>query len=79
LTARLRLARALAAHGCDVTVVANLRHRETRNGVVYVPLAEARKLEGDVLILNSTGGAFDLSPVLGLDVQARLRMVWVRT
>jgi glycosyltransferase involved in cell wall biosynthesis len=77
VTARLRLAQALAGQGCRVTVAANVPRRESRRGVEYVPLAQARRLEGDVLILNSTGGALDLSPVLELEVEARLRMVWV--
>lgn len=77
VTARLRLARALAGQGCQVTVVANVPRREVYQKVSFVPLDKARRLEGDVLILNSTGGNLDLSPVLDLDPRARLRMVWV--
>jgi glycosyltransferase involved in cell wall biosynthesis len=77
VTARLRLARALAGEGCRVTVVANVPRREVYREVSFVPLAEARRLEAEVLILNSTGGDLDLSPVLDLDPQARLRMVWI--
>ena len=80
VTARLRLARALAGQGCQVTVVANVPRREVYRKVSFLPLAEvteARRLEADVLILNSTGGDLDLSPVLKLDLRVRLRMVWV--
>lgn len=83
VTARLRLARALAEQGCRVTVVANVPRREVYRKVSFVPLSEvteiheARRLEADVLILNSTGGDLDLSPVLDLDLRVRLRMVWI--
>lgn len=77
VTARLRLAQALAGEGCRVTLVANVPRREAHKGVELVPVAEARRLTGDVLILNSTGGALDLSPVLELETEVRLRMVWV--
>ena len=80
VTARLRLAHALAGQGCRVTVVANVPRREVYRKVSFVPLseiAEARRLEADVLILNSTGGDLDLSPVLELDPKVRLRMVWI--
>ncbi len=77
VTARLRLARALAGQGCRVTVVANVPRREVYRKVSFMPLAEARRLEADVLILNSTGGDLDLSPVLEFDPRVRLRMVWI--
>ncbi|HEV2852123.1 MAG TPA: glycosyltransferase family 4 protein [Thermoanaerobaculia bacterium] len=77
VTARLRLARALAGQGCRVTVVANVPRREVHHKVSFVPLAEARRLEAGVLILNSTGGDLDLSPVLELDLRVRLRMAWI--
>lgn len=77
VTARLRLAHALAGQGCQVTVVANVPRREVYRKVSFVPLAEARRLEADVLILNSTGGDLDLAPVLALDLRVRLRMVWI--
>lgn len=80
VTARLRLAHALAGEGCRVTVVANVPRREVYRKVSFMPLSEvieAGRLEADVLIMNSTGGDLDLSPVLELDPRVRLRMVWI--
>jgi glycosyltransferase involved in cell wall biosynthesis len=77
LTARLRLAQALAKQGCNVTLVANFRRHLKRKCITYIPINEAGELMSDVLVLNSTGGGFDLSPAIHLNAQARLRMVWV--
>jgi glycosyltransferase involved in cell wall biosynthesis len=77
VTARLRLALALAEAGCDVQLVANVARHRRLGRLTLVPLDRCRTIDCDVLILNSTGGALDLSPVLELDVRARLREVWV--
>lgn len=77
ITARLSLAQALANQGSRVTVVANVPRRHTCDGVVYEPLDEVKHLKSDVLILNSTGGALDLSPVLSLKVECKLTEIWV--
>jgi glycosyltransferase involved in cell wall biosynthesis len=77
LTARLRLAFGLAERGCRTTVVANVGNREVRGGVEFIPLDEARDLIGDVVVFNSTGDNFNFSPALKLNIQAKLRMVWV--
>ncbi|HKV06870.1 MAG TPA: glycosyltransferase [Thermoanaerobaculia bacterium] len=77
VTARIRLAQALAGAGCRVRIVANVPRPHALGSVELVPLESCRSLSCDVLILNSTGGKLDLSPVLELDVRARLRQVWV--
>ena len=77
VTARLRLAQALAALGHQVTLVANLPRSETLGGVNYRPLDQVERIETDVLVLSSSGGALDLRPVLDLSVQSRWREVWV--
>lgn len=77
ITARVRLASALARRGHAVTVVCNCRERCTSQGVRYHRLDEVRRLEADVLILNTTRGAPDLRPALGLDIPACFRMAWV--
>ena len=77
VTARVRMARALARLGHDVTQVVNCPRRETIDGVDYCPLDDAGRLEADVAVFNTSGGALDLSPALDLDLAARLRIVWV--
>ncbi len=77
MTARVRMARALARLGHDVTQVVNCPRRETIDGVDYRPLDDPGRLEADVAVFNTSGGALDLSPALDLDLAARLRIVWV--
>ena len=78
ITARIRIARSLASFGHEVTVVANTPRDRTFDGVHYIPLDEARRISCDVLVLNTSGGALDLMPLLDLEVEARLRAVWVQ-
>ena len=77
VTARLRLARALRRLGDRVTLVANFARREPWEGVDCIPLDDARRIDADVLILNSTGGALDLSPAGAVPSASDLRLVWV--
>jgi glycosyltransferase involved in cell wall biosynthesis len=78
ITARIRIARSLAEQGHDVSVVANTPKDKTFDGVHYVPLDASKRIDADVLVINSSGGALDLSPLLDLDVDAKLRAVWVQ-
>ena len=77
VTARVRMGRALARLRHQVTQVVNCPRRETIDGVDYCPLDDAGRLEADVAVSNTSGGALDLSPALDLDLAARLRIVWV--
>lgn len=77
VTGRLRLAQALAAIGNKVTVVANVPRTHTYRGVLYKRLSEVRRIDSDILILNSSGGALDLGPVSELEIRASLKQVWV--
>jgi len=77
ITARVRMARALARRGHRVTVVANCAQRATIDGVDYVLLGETGRLEADVAILTTSGDRLDLTPGLKLGIEAGLRIVWV--
>jgi glycosyltransferase involved in cell wall biosynthesis len=77
VTARVRMARALARQGHAMVQVVNCPRREVIDGVEYRPLDDVGKMEADVAIFNTSGGALDLTPVLGLDLTARLRVVWI--
>jgi glycosyltransferase involved in cell wall biosynthesis len=77
VTARVRMARALARLGHSVTQIVNCPRYEMIDGVEYRPLDEAGRLEVDVVVFNTSGGALDLTPALGLNLQARLRIIWV--
>lgn len=77
VTARVRMARALARLGHQVTQIVNCPRRETIDGVEYVPLDGAGKIEADVVIFNTSGAALDLTPARALSISARLRIVWL--
>jgi glycosyltransferase involved in cell wall biosynthesis len=76
ITARIRFARALHRAGHRVTMVVNCARKARIDGVQYIPLAEARDIKGDILVLNTSGGQLDLSPLLEMNVQVDLRFVW---
>jgi glycosyltransferase involved in cell wall biosynthesis len=77
ITARVRMARALARRGHRVTVVANCGERERIDGVDYVPLEAGEGLRARVLILTTSGGELDLSGAGPDRVPGDLRIVWV--
>ncbi|MBZ5535416.1 MAG: glycosyltransferase family 4 protein [Acidobacteriia bacterium] len=77
VTARIRLAQALVRLGHEVSVIANVPRCHVYAGVRFQPLAETGGIDTDILVLNTTGGRLDLSPVLGLQVKNRWREVWI--
>lgn len=77
VTARVRMAAALAVLGHEVAVIANCGARAAYDGVEYIPLEDKPPSNADVLVLNTTGGDLDLSPANTLATQARLRVVWI--
>ena len=74
---RIRLAVALAKLGHQVTMICNCPRAAVFDGVQYLPLAQVRSIDVDVLILSSSGGDLDLRPALALDIKASLRLIWV--
>jgi len=77
VTSRVRMAAALAKLGHDVTAVVNCPRPEVIDKVRYVPLGHSAELTGDVLIANTSGGAYDLSPLENRVLDVGLRIVWV--
>jgi glycosyltransferase involved in cell wall biosynthesis len=77
ITARIRLAAGLARRGHEVSVTCNTPRASVVDGVRYIPLAERRSIDSDILILHTTGDKLDLRPVRDLSVTTRLRIVLV--
>lgn len=77
VTARVRLLKALAAYGHEVVAYVNCSEPGVYDRVLYRPYREARDLQADVLILTTSGGALDLSPIGGIRANARLRIAWI--
>ncbi|MHA2406545.1 MAG: hypothetical protein ACXACH_07320, partial [Candidatus Hermodarchaeia archaeon] len=76
ITARIRMARALVRAGHTVDMIVNCASRNTVDGVSYIPLSETAEMTGDVLIMNTSGGPLDLSPVLNYFTEVGLKIVW---
>ena len=77
VTARIRMAEALARAGQQVFMVVNCEREEWYNGVHYIPLGEARGLSVDVCIVNSSGGAYSLEGLEGLGVNSEVMIYWM--
>lgn len=77
MTARVRMAKALARLGHDVQMVVNCPEERWIDGVHYRPLHLVERINTDVLILNTSGGAYDLSEIQSVDTKARLRIQWI--
>jgi len=75
LTARVRIAAALAKRGHSVSVICNCPLRRRYDGVSYIPLDSVERIETDVLVAHSSGDKFDIDPLLALSVKARVKVV----
>ena len=74
LTVRVRIAAALAARGHQVTVICNCARETVHAGVRYRPLDTVTSIQSDVLVMHSSGGQIDLTPLLSVPIQARVRI-----
>src|SRR5262249_53553502 len=75
LTARIRIATALAGRKHRVTMICNCPRRSVHRGVSFVPLDEVRAIACDALLIHSSGGALDITPLQSLSIEARLRIL----
>ena len=77
VTARVRVAHALAAQGHAVTLLINCPGNQTIDGVHYVPFQQAGVIETDLFIASTSGDGLDLSGLRDIKVQARLQILMV--
>ena len=77
VTSRVRMARALARAGNQVKMVVNCPKQALIDGVEYIPLRYVQGGKSDVILLNSSGGAFDLTPASQLDMETTLKIIWI--
>jgi glycosyltransferase involved in cell wall biosynthesis len=75
LTARIRIAAALAGRGHQVSVICNCPLRRLYDRVSYFPLDSVEHIKTDVLIAHSSGDKFDIAPLLTIPVKARVKVV----
>ena len=69
---------ALAALGHDVTAYVHCEAPVEHRGVRYQPLEAATRIDCDVFIAISTGGALTFAPLRDIQVNAALRLIWVQ-
>ncbi len=74
LTARIRIAAALARRGHRVSLICNCPCESVYRGVRYIPL-DTPRIHADVLVMHSSGGGLDLTPILRVAVKARVRVI----
>lgn len=77
VTARVRMGKALAGLGHSVQMLVNCPRRSMSDGVEYIPLSDAPDLSPEVLVITTSGGAYDLSPARRLDGRPRFTAMWV--
>jgi glycosyltransferase involved in cell wall biosynthesis len=78
VTTRIRLAHSLAKIGHQVTVIGHVPRRQIFQGVTYFPLGDGNHPQAtDVLLLTTSGDKLSLFPALDLNLNARLREIWV--
>lgn len=74
LTVRIRIAVALAKRGHRVSVICNCAREIVHEGVLYRPLDSVNRIAADVLVMHSSGGAIDLTPLLSVAIEAKIRI-----
>ncbi len=77
ITARIRMAHALAEHGHEVTLYVNCPETEIIEGVRYCHYSQLEKIDVDVFIVSTSGGELDISSVRNKDIYANLRILMV--
>ncbi len=75
ITARIRMAHALAGLGHEVTLFINCPQKKTIQGVRYIHHSQCRAIDADVFIASTSGGAFDLGGLQNLQIKAQLKIL----
>lgn len=74
VTARIRLAAALAANGAHVRLQGSCPDSVV-DGVHYLPLSESVTDDLDVLVAHSSGGKYDLTSAVSIEARRRVLLV----
>jgi glycosyltransferase involved in cell wall biosynthesis len=77
VTARIRVAEALAALGHEVRMACNCLTETSHAGVTYLPLDAVSKIDADVVVLHTSGGGLDLTPYLSVEAKAKLQILFL--
>lgn len=77
ITARIRIAHALAESGHSVTIYNHCPRKQVISGVQYIPFDQAKEIDTDIFIAGTSGGDLDLTPVTQIDLRAKLKLLMV--
>lgn len=77
ITARVRLAHALADLGHAVALFANVPHQSISGGVQYRRHTDLTDVDADVFVASTSGGRYSLESLCGVPVRTRLRILMV--
>jgi glycosyltransferase involved in cell wall biosynthesis len=77
ITARIRLAHALADLGHQVSLDVNCPKDETIRNVEYRHYSEVKDIQTDIAIFSSSGGGLDLGGLSEINISARMKIVLV--
>ncbi|MBM3152839.1 MAG: glycosyltransferase family 4 protein [Chloroflexi bacterium] len=77
ITARTRMAHALAGLGCDVAFFNNCPEAGMKSGVRYMHYRNASVIKTDVFIASTSGDGQNLGGLSNIQVKARLRLLMV--
>ncbi len=58
-----------------MSVICNCAREARLDGVLYRPLDSVSGIHADVLVMHSSGGGIDLTPLLAVEIEARVRIL----
>jgi glycosyltransferase involved in cell wall biosynthesis len=78
ITARVRIAHALAKQGHRVFLYGNCPKNATIQGVVYTHFSQMKNVDTDIFIAATSGGSLDLRPLSGHEIRARIKILMIQ-
>ena len=77
VTARIRIAHALAELGHIVTIYNNCPKEQNIDNVHYIPYEQADKIKSDIFVASTSGDGLDLSRLGEIDLDTKLQILMV--
>jgi len=75
ITARVRMAHALANLGHEVTLYLNCPQNRKIQGVHYINYSQCQVIDSDIFIASTSGGEFDLGGLQKLQINSKLKIL----
>jgi glycosyltransferase involved in cell wall biosynthesis len=77
VTVRVRIAHSLARLGNQVELDVNCPFEGMLEGVKYQKITGIKKIKSDIFLASTSGGGLDLSPLSKMDVQSKLKILFL--